>query len=62
MADTPKTKKATVLRDFRDAGTEREFKKDDTIDVTEGEFANYENAGLVAETGGKAAAQAAPAA
>ena len=53
MADTPKTRKAFVVSDFNDAGTEREFKKNATIDVTEGEFANYAAAGLVREPGAK---------
>mgnify|MGYP003348237271 CR=1 FL=1 len=41
------TKKAKVLRDFRDAGTEREFKSGATVELTDGEFINYEAGGLV---------------
>ena len=52
MAD--KTVKAVVLKDFRDAGSEREFAKDATVDVTEGEFTNYAAAGLVRDPGAKA--------
>ncbi|WP_419827660.1 hypothetical protein [Sphingomonas sp.] len=61
MADTQKTRKAFVISGFNDAGTGREFKKGATVDVTEGEFANYAAAGLVREPGAddKAAAKAA---
>lgn len=41
------TKKAKVLRDFRDAGTGREFKAGDRPELTDGEFINYEAGGLV---------------
>lgn len=41
------TKKAKVLRDFQDAGTEKSFKADEVVDLTEGEFVNYQAAGLV---------------
>ena len=41
------TKKAKVLRDFKDAGTEKSFAAGETVDVTEGEFINYAAAGLV---------------
>ncbi|MBT2242685.1 hypothetical protein JQK15_03965 [Sphingobium sp. BHU LFT2] len=44
------TKKAKVLRDFRDAGTERSFKADEIVDdLTAGEFTNYAAGGLVEE-------------
>lgn len=54
MAD-PVTKKAFVLRDFGDAGTEKNFpasipgKTDTMPDIEEGAFANYAAAGLVRE-------------
>lgn len=41
------TKKAHVLRDFRDAGTETRFTKGDTVELEEGVFRNFEKAGLV---------------
>ncbi|SEQ60495.1 hypothetical protein [Sphingobium sp. YR768] len=41
------TKKAKVLRDFKDAGTEKTFAAEAVVDLTEGEFANYAAAGLV---------------
>lgn len=41
------TKKAKVLRDFNDAGTDKKFAGGDTVDLTEGEFTNYAAAGLV---------------
>lgn len=44
------TKKAKVLRDFRDAGTEREFKTGDNVELTDGEFINYEAGRLVEAT------------
>jgi hypothetical protein len=48
MSDTEKkTVRATVTRDFNDAGTERRFAKGETPDLSEGEFANYQAAGLV---------------
>ncbi len=50
---TEKTKKAFIIRDFKDAGTDREFTaskgEDDTADLTEGEFLNFKHAGLVRE-------------
>lgn len=50
MSDTEtQTKSAKVLRDFKDAGTQRSFVKDETVSITEGEYANYEAAGLVGE-------------
>lgn len=50
---TTKTKKAFIIRDFKDAGTEQEFTasiagQPDTIpEIAEGAFANYAAAGLV---------------
>lgn len=50
---TSKTKKAWVVKDFNDAGTETKFaasidgKPETYADVEEGAFANYEAAGLV---------------
>ncbi len=41
------TKRAKIVRDFKDAGTERSFSAGETVDLTAGEFANYEAAGLV---------------
>jgi hypothetical protein len=46
MSET-KTKKATALRDFSDAGTEQLFTKDQELTLDEGTFANYEAAGLI---------------
>jgi hypothetical protein len=42
-------KSARVLKDFKDAGTEKSFTKDATVELTEGEFVNYAAAGLVGE-------------
>lgn len=42
-----KTKKAFIIRKFNDAGTEQSFTKGDIVDMNEGNFANYEAAGLV---------------
>jgi len=48
MSDTEtKTVKATVKRDFNDAGSEKRFTAGSTIDVTAGELENYSAAGLV---------------
>ncbi|WP_312313164.1 hypothetical protein [Sphingobium yanoikuyae] len=41
------TKRAKIVRDFKDAGTERSFSAGETVDLTAGEFANYEAAGLI---------------
>ncbi|WP_313326093.1 hypothetical protein [Sphingobium yanoikuyae] len=41
------TKRAKIVRDFKDAGTERSFIAGETVDLTAGEFANYEAAGLI---------------
>lgn len=41
------TKKAKVLRDFKDAGTEKSFTTGKVVDLAEGEFINYAAAGLV---------------
>jgi hypothetical protein len=38
---------ATINRDFNDAGTEKSFKAGDTVQFEDGEFTNYEAAGLV---------------
>lgn len=44
------SKKAKVLRAFRDAGTERSFNADEIVDdLTPGEFTNYAAGGLVEE-------------
>ncbi|GEM_PF-1293973 len=44
-----KTKKAHILRDFNDAGTERRFTAGSTVDLDEGTYANYAAAGLVSD-------------
>lgn len=50
MSDTETpTKSAKVLRDFKDAGTQRSFTQGQTVEITEGEFDNYAAAGLVGE-------------
>ena len=41
------TKSAKVVRNFKDAGTERHFTAGETVDLTPGEFANYAAGGLV---------------
>ncbi|KTF70696.1 hypothetical protein ACNFJ7_02220 [Sphingomonas sp. HT-1] len=41
-------KKGIALKAFRDAGTKKRFAAGKTYDFTEGEFANYEAAGLIA--------------
>ncbi len=46
MSDT-KTKRAKILRDFNDAGTETRFTAGAIVNLTEGEFVNYKTAGLV---------------
>ena len=56
MTET-KTVSAKVLRDFNDAGTERPFSQGATIEITPGEFANYEAAGLVAPVDGDTTAE-----
>jgi hypothetical protein len=48
MADTdPKTKRAFVIRDFTDAGTETRHVAGSTPLIEDGAFGNYEAAGLV---------------
>jgi hypothetical protein len=47
MSDTQKTVRGTVTRDFKDAGTERQFTEGSTETFTAGEFLNFEAAGLV---------------
>lgn len=42
-----KTRKAFVLRDFLDAGNGRHFTAEEVVEVSAGQFANYEAAGLV---------------
>lgn len=44
-----KTKKAVVVSSFRDAGTGRSYTTGDVVSLTEGEFLNFSNAGLVRE-------------
>jgi len=66
MADTPKTKKAFIVKDFADAGAERNFtaskagKPETLVDIEVGAFANYAAAGLAREP--DADEEAAPAA
>lgn len=51
MSDTEnKTINATAKRDFKDAGTERTFVAGKSYLLTEGEFHNFEFAGLVEAT------------
>lgn len=48
MTDTTeKKKKAFIISDFRDSGTEQNFKAGETREIPEGQFVNYEAAGLV---------------
>ena len=49
------TKKAKVLRNFNDAGTNKRYATGEAIDLTEGEFTNYAAAGLVEAATGAAA-------
>lgn len=56
------TKTITAARDFKDAGTEREFKKGEAItDVDPGAIENYRAAGLIEGSAEEAAEPAAPA-
>lgn len=59
--------KAVVVRNFNDAGTERNFTAGEEVELTAGEFTNYSAAGLVeapkaAKNAKDAAAPDAPAA
>lgn len=60
MSDT-KTKRAKIVRDFNDAGTETQFTAGATVEMNEGVFANYLAAGLVEAVADEPAAPAAPA-
>lgn len=60
MSDT-KTKRAKIVRDFNDAGTETQFTAGATVEMTEGAFANYLAAGLVEAVADEPVAPAAPA-
>lgn len=42
-----KTVNATVVRNFKDDGTKKRFKEGEPVTLTEGQFINYEAAGLV---------------
>lgn len=60
-------KKGIALKAFRDAGTKKRFAAGKEFSFTEGEFANYEAAGLIvapdtddAKAAGKPAASANP--
>jgi hypothetical protein len=44
---TEKTKEAFIVRDFRDAGTEKHFTGGAILPIEEGSFGNYKAAGLV---------------
>lgn len=46
MSDEKK-KKAFIIRDFTDAGTERNYTGGSIVPIEEGSFVNYEAAGLV---------------
>ena len=62
MSDTkPKTINAKPTRDFTDATTERRFEEGKAHDFTEGEFLNFEAAGLVVATSTAADTKAKPA-
>ncbi|MBY9062301.1 hypothetical protein K7957_05075 [Sphingomonas yunnanensis] len=53
------TKTITAARDFKDAGTERQFKAGEAItDVDAGAIDNYRAAGLIAEAGADEASEA----
>ena len=43
----PATRRAYIVRSFRDAGTTKRFKAGSTVPMSEGAFLNYEAAGLV---------------
>ncbi|MAM37492.1 MAG: hypothetical protein CL949_17600 [Erythrobacter sp.] len=51
-------KKAKVLRNFNDAGTNKRYAAGEAIDLTDGEFTNYAAAGLVEAATGAADAKA----
>ena len=46
MSDT-KIKRAKIVRNFNDAGTDARFTAGDTVELSEGAFINYHAAGLV---------------
>lgn len=46
MSDT-KTKRAKIVRDFNDAGTETQFTAGSVVEMSEGAFTNYQACGLV---------------
>lgn len=50
MSDT-NNKRAKIVRDFNDAGTETRFTAGATVTLSEGAFVNYHAAGLVEEVG-----------
>ena len=47
MTDRPKTKSAFIIRDFNDAGDERNYTAGAIEQIEAGAFGNYEAAGLV---------------
>lgn len=47
MADTDNKIRAKVLRTFNDAGSETTFTGGQDIELSKGDFANYQAAGLV---------------
>jgi len=49
VTDTPKTKPAFVIKNFRDAGTEERHAKGTIVPIEEGALSNYVAAGLVRE-------------
>lgn len=49
MTDTPKTKPAFIIKNFRDAGSEERHTKGSIVPIEEGAFGNYVAAGLVRE-------------
>ena len=60
MSET-KTVRAKILRDFKDAGDERQFTAGETLEIGEGAFGNYHAAGLVERASVDAATDGEPA-
>ncbi|TCD04276.1 hypothetical protein EYB45_08490 [Erythrobacteraceae bacterium CFH 75059] len=54
MADKEKGRRATFVRDITDAGSGKTFTANSTVTLTEGEYANYAAAGLLANATEKA--------
>ena len=60
MSATPSTVRATVKRDFADAGTDRKFAEGEKHELSRGEYENYRAAGLVEPITDTASAPAKP--